>query len=109
MRISDWSSDVCSSDLLAQEPGIPDEDMVIGRAVERQANPARRGGLAEHAQAAVDEPDEIDRVLLERQLVRLRLREVQDGFADAEQMRSAVVDVVDVLIVFRRKDRKSVV
>src|SRR3546814_15351667 len=29
MRISDWSSDVCSSDLIAHQP--PDLDMIVGQ------------------------------------------------------------------------------
>src|SRR3546814_12777109 len=31
MRISDWSSDVCSSDLLAQTMGLVDDDQISAR------------------------------------------------------------------------------
>src|SRR3546814_7654736 len=34
MRISDWSSDVCSSDLAAAEPGDPADDLLVDLARE---------------------------------------------------------------------------
>src|SRR3546814_2843388 len=57
MRISDWSSDVCSSDLVVHHPGddlavaldgdrdreIGDAVQEVGRAVERIDDPARAG------------------------------------------------------------------
>src|SRR3546814_19753757 len=60
MRISDWSSDVCSSDLLALDPVM--RQVVGGRAVEAQAASASQMGrfetetlaLAAHRAALAD-------------------------------------------------------
>src|SRR3546814_20019037 len=45
MRISDWSSDVCSSDLAASRPGARLGD--IGAAIEAHANQYRYGVVRE--------------------------------------------------------------
>src|SRR3546814_12046655 len=53
MRISDWSSDVCSSDLLAGEDLLTDEAVVDG--VHRELeHPDRRRRLREHAAGDAD-------------------------------------------------------
>src|SRR3546814_13536054 len=43
MRISDWSSDVCSSDLVYHRQGLPRKDEAGGLAATRQDDPPRLG------------------------------------------------------------------
>src|SRR3546814_14716100 len=66
MRISDWSSDVCSSDLpverrhlVLHEPGALVQDPVhhVGLGV---AEPLQRGQLAERGDAVEHEPDVVE-------------------------------------------------
>src|SRR3546814_8465012 len=64
MRISDWSSDVCSSDLL-RPPEIDGRDLFVGAdRVERAF--AQQPALVEHHDMAVELCDEID-VMIDHQ------------------------------------------
>src|SRR3546814_15876642 len=47
MRISDWSSDVCSSDLLEPAEAIADDDPAPGRPADVSATPVERGAEAQ--------------------------------------------------------------
>src|SRR3546814_19084142 len=73
MRISDWSSDVCSSDLIEQ--------------------PHARRAAADDAQRIERHPDQLGLVGDEHELVALRRREAGDDGAVA----AAVVDLGDAL------------
>src|SRR3546814_14872112 len=53
MRISDWSSDVCSSDLFDEMKLRPDQGFEAGRAVVQGQPPARQ----EAARARTERPD----------------------------------------------------
>src|SRR3546814_5280814 len=68
MRISDWSSDVCSSDLLDEHP------------------------------AALDEGAEVHLLLPELQLAGFDLREVEQIVDEAQQVLPGAVDVLRVLV-----------
>src|SRR3546814_4826640 len=53
MRISDWSSDVCSSDLraLGHPDAFPADDLVLQKAVPTEPAPAKAGGTRMTAKA----------------------------------------------------------
>src|SRR3546814_12685044 len=63
MRISDWSSDVCSADLLARRVGLTDRDALDQHAgailVEQRLHPPMHVGLDVDA-AGADRLDEVD-------------------------------------------------
>src|SRR3546814_8331378 len=75
MRISDWSSDVCSSDLLDEHP------------------------------AALYEGAEVHLLLPELQLAGFDLREVEQIVDEAQQVLPGAVDVLRVLVVLRVIER----
>src|SRR3546814_20923635 len=58
MRISDWSSDVCSSDLGAERAGRPTRSLVAGKYLRAKARALRssgpRGGSSSQVQHMVD-------------------------------------------------------
>src|SRR3546814_6318954 len=65
MRISDWSSDVCSSDLLGggyppadRHPAFQQVEQRVVDAVDLGAKLGRRGGSVGHGRAIVSAPDE---------------------------------------------------
>src|SRR3546814_6350871 len=57
MRISDWSSDVCSSDL--QREDIPPGRGLFGRRQDQRAFPDQRGFVGDTVQCAVREDDAV--------------------------------------------------
>src|SRR3546814_19213441 len=113
MRISDWSSDVCSSDLLwfFRYPIEGEKDAFVTVATTRPETMLGDSGVAVHPE------DERYRHLIGRYcilpLVGRRLPIVADAYADPEQGSGAVKmtpahDFND-FEVGRRQDRKSVV
>src|SRR3546814_16314894 len=94
MRISDWSSDVCSSDLLGRRIGIP--FVAAGFAVDAHLAPLAAD--AKRAEDAVEAADEIE--------LRITLRDRAVGEARA---RRADVDLRDaVLDIFLRSEERRV-
>src|SRR3546814_19525269 len=71
MRISDWSSDVCSSDLIAAQP------RQLRRRPQGQGQPLVVRLLLDEHPAALDEGAEVHLLLPELQLAGFDLREVE--------------------------------
>src|SRR3546814_4833892 len=99
MRISDWSSDVCSSDLLGRRIGIP--FVAAGFAVDAHLAPLAAD--AKRAEDAVEAADEIE--------LRITLRDRAVGEARARRADVDLRDaVLDIFLQFGREfhvDRKS--
>src|SRR3546814_2957326 len=65
MRISDWSSDVCSSDLIAEPQLVAD---AIGRAVNRAGTRTRQAAVAVSGTAVISKIIEMQASLSEDEL-----------------------------------------
>src|SRR3546814_10406241 len=80
MRISDWSSDVCSSDLLAEPELVPEaRSAKAGRKVESR-RPRRGPQVGLIAQASRNAEEALERHLAERTTQGKTLRELSDLF-----------------------------
>src|SRR3546814_3923051 len=60
MRISDWSSDVCSSDLVFRAVGQPEKAEAIDRTYVPGVEPAIAHGALKTGEIAIDDPRSAD-------------------------------------------------
>src|SRR3546814_19018278 len=91
MRISDWSSDVCSSDLISAQP------RQLRRRPQGQGQPLVVRLLLDEHPAALDEGAEVHLLLPALQLAGFDLREVEQIVDEAQQVLPGAVDVLRVL------------
>src|SRR3546814_6153022 len=89
MRISDWSSDVCSSDLLRHRHvgarvAVERHQLVERPVADHHAGGMRRGVAVEPFQAQRDGEQAVDRLVLQARLLELRL--AVDGLLQADRV-----------------------
>src|SRR3546814_6971093 len=104
MRISDWSSDVCSSDLPVQQPvgveGVPDVAAPIHVEGEAQLGTARADRLAVVARLlfahAVLGSQVFDRILALRRQRRVELERLEMQFHRSEEHTSELQSLIRI-------------
>src|SRR3546814_6922952 len=105
MRISDWSSDVCSSDLLEMNFTLARFDQTRHQARERRLSATAFPDDSEHLASLDAEGDIVDRIHLRQRLAgKSGGNEIAEAQSDAE----AAADILHLESgVTHSKDRKS--
>src|SRR3546814_8920038 len=114
MRISDWSSDVCSSDLMVgidlRRAALSESASVVAETLPRvKAVMADVGDSIADLDSAVTDPRvraELDRFSAAREQLRLAYTDMSDALADEDYERALALETMKVMPALDRKSTR---